>query len=79
MSALIAWLRFVFSLIFAAVLRNQNPGTVGTVTFCLSGTGTVINYGSGYGYGYSSDSGTATVIKFLNHKSSHRHNIKLCI
>ncbi len=41
-------------------------GTVEAVTFCRSGTETVINYDSG------------TVVKW-NHKSSHRHSITLCI
>jgi hypothetical protein len=47
---------------FVPVLRNRNRRNL---TFCRSGTGTVINYGSG------------TVIKW-NHKSSHGHSIKLC-
>jgi hypothetical protein len=41
------------------VLRNRNRN------FCLSGTGTVINYGSGY------DNGTGTVIKW-NHKRKEK-------
>jgi hypothetical protein len=35
---------------------KAGTGTAGTVTFCLSGTGTGIHYGSGFGSG--SDSGT---------------------
>jgi hypothetical protein len=48
---------------------KPGTGTVGTVTFCLSGSGTVINYGYGSGYVF----GTETVIKW-NHKSSHTHS-----
>jgi hypothetical protein len=42
----------------------SGTGTVGTVTTCLSRTGTVINHGSGTG----TETGTETVIKW-NYKT----------
>jgi hypothetical protein len=53
--------KFAFS---ALVPVLCGTGTVGTVTFCLSRTRTVINYGSGYGTGKGTGAGTGTVIKW---------------
>jgi len=53
----LALARIRYKLWTKTVLWNRNR-TVGTVTFCLRGTGTVMKG---------------------NHKSSHRHSIKLCI
>jgi hypothetical protein len=70
---------YIYRVFFHAAFRNRNQNrrkrnllTNGTeaVTCYKVGTGTVINYGSGTGSG--------TVIKW-NHKSSHRHSLKLCI